>query len=154
MGGFIVWLVVTAGLILLGYLVGRAREGAHLADLDRREAAAAGVTVVDVKQVPPGFSAGDGRLVMGEVVIASDYFKSLMAMFRNIIGGEVKTYQTMLSRARREAKMRMIEEAQALGADLILNVRFEWSDVGPKSASAEIFCYGTAITPGGGGSVV
>jgi uncharacterized protein YbjQ (UPF0145 family) len=146
MQGLIVSVVVTGGFILLGYLVGRAREARHLADLDRREADAAGVTVVDVKQIPPGFSAGGGRLVMGEVVIASDYFKTFMAMLRNLIGGEVKTYQTLLSRARREAKMRMIEEAQALGSDLVVNVRFEWSDVGPRIASTEIFCYGTAIT--------
>lgn len=147
MQGLVFSVAITLGFILLGYFVGRSRERRHLEDLDRREAAAAGVTVVDVKQVPPGFSVGDGRLVMGEVVIATDYFKSVMAMLRNIVGGEVKTYQTLLSRARREAKLRMIEEAQALGADLILNVRFEWSDVGPRIASTEIFCYGTAITP-------
>jgi uncharacterized protein YbjQ (UPF0145 family) len=146
MGGLLLSLAVTAGFILLGYLVGRAREAKHLADLDRREAAAAGVTVVDVKQIPPGFAAGGGRLVMGEVVIATDYFKSFMAMLRNIVGGELKSYQSLLSRARREARLRMIEEAQALGADLVVNVRFEWSNVGPKIVSTEIFCYGTAVT--------
>jgi len=146
MGSVLLSLAVTAGFILLGYLVGRSRELKHLSELDRREAAAAGVTVVDVKRVPPGFSAGGGRLVMGEVVIATDYFKSFAAMLRNIVGGEMKAYQTLLSRARREARLRMIEEAQALGADLVVNVRFEWSNVGPKIVSTEIFCYGTAIT--------
>lgn len=145
MGGLILSLAVTAGFILLGFLVGRARERNHLADLDRREAAAASVIVVDVKQLPPGVRAGAGSLVSGEVVIATDYFKSFMAMLRNIIGGEVKTYQTLLSRARREARLRMIEQAQALGSDLVVNVRFEWSNVGPKIVSTEIFCYGTAI---------
>ena len=139
-------LVVTGGLILLGFLVGRSRERRHLADLNRREAAAASVMVVDVKQPPPGAAVGGGALVMGEVVIAADYFKSFGAMLRNLLGGELKTYQTMLSRARREARLRMIEQAQALGSDLIVNVRFEWSDVGPRIASAEIFCYGTALT--------
>jgi uncharacterized protein YbjQ (UPF0145 family) len=144
--GLILSLGITIGLIVLGYLVGTARERSHLADLDRREAAAASVTVIDVKQLPPGMQAGAGHLVSGEVVIAADYFKAVMAALRNLIGGEVKTYQTMLSRARREARLRMIEQAQQLGSDLVINVRFEWSDVGPKSASAEIFCYGTAIT--------
>lgn len=146
MGGLVLSLLITGGLILLGYIVGTARERRHLADLDRREAAAASVTVVDVKQLPPGVQAGGGRLVSGEVVIAADYFKAVAAAIRNLIGGEVKTYQTMLSRARREARLRMIEQAQQLGSALVINVRFEWSDVGPKSASAEIFCYGTAIT--------
>lgn len=144
--GALVPLGITLGLILLGYIVGTARERRHLADLDRREAAAASVTVVDVKQLPPGLQAGAGALVSGEVVIATDYFKAVAAAIRNILGGEVKTYQTMLSRARREARLRMIEEAQQLGSELVINVRFEWSDVGPRSASAEIFCYGTAIT--------
>jgi len=146
MGALVLPLAITVGLIVLGYVIGTARERSHLADLDRREGAAASVTVIDVKQLPPGMQAGGGCLVSGEVVIAADYFKAVMAGFRNIIGGEVKTYQTMLSRARREARLRMIEQAQQLGSDLVVNVRFEWSDVGPKSASAEIFCYGTAIT--------
>jgi len=144
--GLVLALAITAGLVLLGYLVGSYRERNHLADLDRREVAAASVIVVDVKQTPDGITAGGGQLVAGGVVIAADYFKSFLAAWRNLIGGEVKTYQTMLSRARREARLRMIEEARALGSELVVNVRFEWSDVGPRTASAEILCYGTAIT--------
>ncbi len=138
---------ITLGLILLGWVVGRIRERQHLVELDQREAAAASVTVVDVKTMPAGTDAAGGALVMGEVVIAADYFKTFAASLRNIVGGEVKAYQTMLSRARREAKLRMIEEAQQLGSELILNVRFEWSAVGPQLPSAEIFCYGTAVIP-------
>ncbi len=138
---------ITVGLIVLGYLVGRIRERRHLAQLDEREAAASSIMVVDVKTLPPTVQASDGRLVMGEVVIAADYFKTFAAGLRNLIGGEVKTYQTMLSRARREARLRMLEEADALGAELVLNVRFEWSEVGPNIPSAEIFCYGTAVIP-------
>ncbi|NNC91052.1 MAG: YbjQ family protein [Acidimicrobiia bacterium] len=148
MSGVLLPLGITLGLILLGYFVGSSRERSHLNDLDRREAASSSVTVIDVKQLPPGMQASSGRLVSGEVVIAADYFKAVMAALRNLIGGEVKTYQTMLSRARREARLRMIEQAQQLGSDLVVNVRFELSDVGPKSASAEIFCYGTAIIAG------
>lgn len=136
---------ITLGLILLGFVVGRIRESRHLADLDRREAAVASVVVVDVKTLPPGIDAADGALVMGEVVIAADYFKTFAAGLRAIIGGEVRSYQTMLSRARREAKLRMIEQAQRLGSDLVVNVRMEWSAVGPQLPSAEIFCYGTAV---------
>ncbi len=140
----VISLFVTVGLVALGFGVGRVRERRHLAELDRREAASP-VVVVDVKTPPPGVEPAAGTLVMGEVVIAADYFKSFAAMFRNILGGEVKTYQSMLNRARREAKLRMADQAQAVGADLVVNVRFEWSDVGPRIPSAEIFCYGTAI---------
>jgi uncharacterized protein YbjQ (UPF0145 family) len=137
----------TLGLILLGFVVGRIREGRHLAELDRREAAAVSVTVVDIKTVPSGIPAASGTLVMGEVVVAADYFKTFAASLRTIIGGEVRSYQTMLSRARREARLRMVEQAQRLGSDLVVNVRFEWSAVGPALPSAEIFCYGTAVLP-------
>ena len=143
----LIGLAVTVGLIILGFVVGRIRENQHLAELDRREAAAASITVIDVKTLPPGIDAAGGVLVMGEVVIAADYFKTFVAALRNIIGGEVRTYQTMLNRARREARLRMTEQAGALGAELVVNVRFEWSDVGPQLPSAEIFCYGTAVIP-------
>lgn len=143
----LIGLAMTLGLITLGYFVGRVLENRHLAELDRREAATASVVVVDVKTLPAAIEAADGSLVMGEVVIASDYFKTFAASLRNIVGGEVKSYQTMLSRARREARLRMVEQAQAVGSELVVNVRFEWSAVGPQLPSAEIFCYGTAVIP-------
>ena len=145
----LVTLAITVGLLMLGFVVGRLRERRHLANLDRREAAAASTTVVDVKALPAGIDATAGALVMGEVVIAADYFKTFVAALRNIIGGEMRTYQTLLSRARREARLRMLEEAHALGAKLVVNVRFEWSAVGPRLPSAEIFCYGTAVVTSG-----
>ena len=138
-------LAITGGLILLGFVVGRSRERAHIADLDRREAATSSILVVDVKSVPPGATAASGTLVSGEVVVAADYFKAIAAALRNLVGGELRSFQTLLIRARREARLRMIEQAQELGSDTIINVRFEWSDVGPRGPSAEILCYGTAL---------
>lgn len=143
----LIGLAITLGLLVLGFIVGRILEGRHLAELDQREAATASIVVIDVKTLPPGFEATTGTLVMGEVVIAADYFKTFAASLRTIVGGEVKAYQTMLTRARREARLRMVEQARALGAELVINVRFEWSEVGPQLPSAEIFCYGTAIIP-------
>ena len=124
-------LAITLGLIALGFFAGRVLESRHLAELTQREAATASIVVVDVKTLPPGMEAATGTLVMGEVVIASDYFKTFAASLRNIVGGEVKSYQTMLSRARREARLRMVEQARDLGSNLVVNVRFEWSAVGP-----------------------
>ena len=100
---------------------------------------------VDVQSVPGGVPATGGTIVLGEVVIASDYFKTFVAWLRKLFGGELRTYETMMSRARREAKLRMLEQADDFGAELVVNVRFEWSDVGPRMPSAEILCYGTAI---------
>ncbi len=54
---------------------------------------------------------------MGSVVIATDYFKVFAAGLRNLFGGEMKTYRTLMGRARREAIVRMLEQAQELGGD-------------------------------------
>ena len=145
MTGLLIALAITVGLLALGYLVGSWRERRHLISLDAREQEMASMLVLDTKKIPPGITAVDGRLVMGEVVIAADYFKTFAAGLRNLIGGEVRTYQTMLSRARREARLRMLEAARALGATTVINIRFQWSDVGPNVPSAEMFCYGTAV---------
>ncbi len=147
--GSLIGLLIFVGVIALGFIVGSARERRHLADLDRREAEVSSMMLLDVKQPPPGIQAAGAALVMGEVVIAADYFKTVAAGIRNLLGGEVRTYQTLLIRARREAKLRMIEEARALHSNLVINVRFEWSTVGPRLPSAEIFCYGTAVIPTG-----
>jgi uncharacterized protein YbjQ (UPF0145 family) len=143
----LIWLVVTFGLIALGFFVGKARERRHFAELDRREEATADVVVVDVKSVP-GAPANDARLVMGEAVVAADYWKTFAAGIRNLFGGEVRSYNSMLERGRREARLRMVEEAQAMGSSLIVNARYVTSNIGPSLPSAEVFCYGTAVLPG------
>jgi uncharacterized protein YbjQ (UPF0145 family) len=66
-----------------------------------------------------------------------------MAGFRNLVGGEVHEYSKLLGESREQAIDRMIEEAQALGADAIIGVRFQTSMV--MSGAAEMLCYGTAV---------
>jgi uncharacterized protein YbjQ (UPF0145 family) len=66
-----------------------------------------------------------------------------MAVFRNLVGGEVHEYSKLLGESREQAVDRMIEEAQALGADAIIGVRFQTSMV--MSGAAEMLCYGTAV---------
>jgi uncharacterized protein YbjQ (UPF0145 family) len=66
-----------------------------------------------------------------------------MAGFRNIAGGEVHEYSKLLGESREQAVDRMIEEAQALGADAVIAVRFQTSMV--MTGAAEMLCYGTAV---------
>jgi uncharacterized protein YbjQ (UPF0145 family) len=66
-----------------------------------------------------------------------------MAMLRNLTGGEVREYTKMLAEAREQAIDRMIEEAQVLGADAIVCMRFQTAEV--MSGAAEMLCYGTAV---------
>jgi uncharacterized protein YbjQ (UPF0145 family) len=89
-------------------------------------------------------------MVGGQVVVATDYFKTFVTALRNIVGGEMRAAQTLLSRARREAILRMIGEARRLGATEVHNVRFAFCNItqlsGNKGAMAvEIYAYGTAV---------
>lgn len=92
----------------------------------------------------------ESQLFVGSVVIASDYFKSFAAGLRNLVGGRVIVYESLLDRGRREAVLRMKEDAIAWGATQIVNVRFETSSIGgqsskSKNAMVEVMAYGTAI---------
>ena len=66
-----------------------------------------------------------------------------MAQFRNIAGGEVHEYSKLLGESREQAIDRMIEEAEALGANAVIGVRFQTSMV--MQGAAEMLCYGTAV---------
>lgn len=82
-------------------------------------------------------------LVRGNTIRARHLGKDIMAVLRNVTGGEVKEYTKMLAESREQAIDRMVEEAQALGADAIVGLRFQTSMV--MSGAAEMLCYGTAV---------
>ena len=82
-------------------------------------------------------------MVRGSSIRARHIGLDLMAVLRNVAGGEVKEYTKMLAEAREQAMDRMIEEAQALDADGIVGVRFQTSMV--MAGAAEMLCYGTAV---------
>ena len=77
-------------------------------------------------------------IVVGETVIATDYLKSFLARLRNIFGGEIRSYRTLLERARREALLRIVEEARGMGYNAVCNVRFETADVGGNSTMRKV----------------
>ena len=91
------------------------------------------------------------RLVAGNVVISVDYFKRFVAGLRSLVGGRVIVYETLLDRARREAILRMKEEAKRHGARLVFNVKLETASIskGRKNTigSVEVLAYGTALIP-------
>jgi uncharacterized protein YbjQ (UPF0145 family) len=92
-----------------------------------------------------------GTLVVGSVVIAEDYFKRVAAGLKSLVGGNIRSYESLLERGRREAIVRMKQEARRLGATEVVNVRLEtaslsedWSGRRPMF-SAEFIAYGTAL---------
>jgi uncharacterized protein YbjQ (UPF0145 family) len=82
-------------------------------------------------------------LVQGSSVRAKHAGRDIMAGFKNIFGGELKAYTELLQESREEAMARMQQQALAVGAHAILNVRFSTSSV--AQGAAEIFVYGTAV---------
>lgn len=82
-------------------------------------------------------------LVQGSTVRAKHVGKDFMAGLKNIVGGELKGYTELLNEAREEAIERMKAQAQAVGANAILNVRFSTSSI--TQGAAELFAYGTAV---------
>jgi len=82
-------------------------------------------------------------LVRGNTIQAKSIGRDIVAGLRNVVGGEIKEYTNMLSEAREIALKRMIDKAEKLGADAVINVRFMTSAV--MASAAEILAYGTAV---------
>lgn len=82
-------------------------------------------------------------LVRGNTIRARHVGRDIMAVFRNIAGGEVYEYTKMLAEAREQAIDRMLEDAATLGADAVVGMRFQTSMI--MTGAAEMLCYGTAV---------
>lgn len=141
---------LTLFLLALGFSVGGFRERRHMRQLDEREAAARDIKVTNLKTVSAPETVIRAQLVTGNVVIATDYFKTFLTALRNLVGGEMQSVRRLMIRARREALMRLLEEARGIGATEVWNVRFQFCNVqqmsGNKGAmSVELYAYGTAI---------
>jgi uncharacterized protein YbjQ (UPF0145 family) len=82
-------------------------------------------------------------MVQGSTVRAKHAGRDIMAGFKNIFGGELKGYTELLSESREEAIDRLKQQAAALGANAVINVRFSTSSI--AAGASEIFVYGTAV---------
>jgi uncharacterized protein YbjQ (UPF0145 family) len=139
-------------ILVFAYFIGTAIEKKHYRRILAREENVRGFPVVTFATLPDDWRVGSVELVTGSVVISVDYFKRIIASLRSLIGGRVKTYEPLLDRARREALLRMIEDAQARGYDAVVNVRLETSRLansrrdGKGIAGVEMLAFGTAIT--------
>lgn len=147
--GFIYFLI----LLALGYGFGRYAENRHYHSIREREKIFRGkMLLIPGKHPPADFGSQNSQLVSGSVVISVDYFKRLLAALRIFFGGRVKSYETLLDRARREAILRMQQQARELGSSVVLNIKLETASIskGRKDTigSVEVLAYGTAMIPG------
>lgn len=137
-------------LLALGYGFGQYAEKRHYRSIIEREGHFNGLPAI-ASRIPPTDNVYDQQLVTGSVVVSVDYFKRFLATLRNLFGGRVTAYETLLDRARREALLRMKAQAEAAGARLVFNVKYETASIskGRRNAigSVEVLAYGTALIP-------
>lgn len=99
--------------------------------------------VVTTPDVPGARIAETLGLVRGNTIRTRHVGIDIVATLRNLVGGEVREYTKMMAEAREQAIDRMVEEAEALGADAVVMVRFQTIEM--MRGAAEMLCYGTAV---------
>ncbi len=144
-------LIVLVVLLALGYFFGRYSEKRHYKSIIKREKQYRHIPVI-ASRVPPLTERPNATmLVAGSVVVSVDYFKRFLASLRTLVGGRIVSYESLLDRARREAILRMKEEANNMGADKVFNIKFETASISKnakgKIGSIEVLAYGTAFIP-------
>jgi len=137
-------------LLAVGLTSGSIVESRHYQSIEKREQWSRRIAVVTAEHLYDDAQVRKVKMVQGNAVISLDYFKRFLAWLRGIVGGRVSAYETLVDRARREATLRMKEEAR--GATIIVNARIETSNVGARDSndgggigSVEALAYGTAI---------
>lgn len=136
-------------LLCIGYFVGSFLEKRHFKEIKQRERQTLHVPTITfgAKNIP---QANEATLFLGSVVISADYFKMFASALRNLVGGRVVVYESVLDRGRREAILRMKEQAISWGATQVINVRLETASIGNQTGgkglvAIEVIAYGTGI---------
>ncbi len=142
-------IIIPLSFVLVCFFIGKGIELHHFKKLAEREQQFSGIIVTNLKTVPPQYANAQPILVMGSAVIATDYFKVFAAGLRKLFGGEMKSYVTLMERARREAVVRMLEQAAQQGASAVWNIRYETCTTHgqhrKKPGGVEVLAYGTAL---------
>lgn len=150
LGGETLWDIIstnglqTIAIGALGWTIATLLERRHTAYMNDREKLLKDIKISTNKEA--GEDAETGIMIYGSVVVAHDFFRTLVIQFRKIIGGNIKAYERLVARGRREAFIRMREDARLRGFDRVINVRFAGSHVSGRFISAvEMVAYGTGI---------
>ncbi|HFD13328.1 MAG TPA: heavy metal-binding domain-containing protein [Crenotrichaceae bacterium] len=136
-------------LLLAGYFFGKRAETKHFKSIIQREKKYRRLLCFSERLPQAQTKPVKVALVGGNVVIANDYFKQVGARLRNFFGGRMTSYESLIERARREAILRMKEDASKLGASSVINVKIETASISKggrgQIGSVEAYAYGTAI---------
>lgn len=139
-------------VLLVTYFIGSMLERRHYQRILRREHDYRNFPVVNFEFIDDAWQIESTVLAQGSMVVSVDYFKRFVAGLRGLIGGPLKTYEPLLDRARREAVLRMIEDARRQDCSAVINVRLETSRIAnatrgnrDRLAGVEMLAYGTGI---------
>lgn len=134
-------------LLLVGYGFGKLAEKKHYKSIIKREKQLNTIPTASTR-LPPDIHYKQ-VLVSGNIVVANDYFKLFVAGLKSLFGGQLNTYESLLDRGRREAILRMKQQAKEHNAKLVINVKLMTTNLsmsqGKKSGSLEVYAYGTAL---------
>jgi uncharacterized protein YbjQ (UPF0145 family) len=141
-------LSILIGLTVTGYVIGQYLERRHYRSIEQRERDIINLITTSSKH-PIGEIPSEVRaeVVKGACVISPDYFKRFVARLRQLFGGNVRSYETLIDRARREAVLRLKESCT--DASQVINLRIETSSItkGRRNevGSIEVLAYATAL---------
>ena len=137
-------------LLIVAYFTGAVLERRHYESIRERELRCRSLPAITFRSVPPGWKTSECTLITGSVVISVDYFKRFLSGLRMIFGGRVTAYETLLDRARREALLRLKEDAVERGYHAVVNVRLETCRIAnarnsERTAGLEVLAFGTGL---------
>jgi len=144
-------LIVILVLLIIGYGFGQHAEKKHFRKIKEREndSRYRNLAAFSSRFPPHDRKIDRAHLVSGNVVVSIDYFKSFAAGLRGLIGGRINSFETLIERARREAILRMKEDAMEQGFEQIFNVKLETSSISKgrknKLGTVEVYAYGTGL---------
>ncbi len=143
---FIIPLLVILGAWLINVLVRRS-QNRYLAEQEQHFRGK--IRLTNLRHYPEG-KCRDAALVTGSAAIANNYFVSFWAGLKHVFGGEMKGYTSLCTVAHRLCLVRLMQEAEAMGANAIYNVRFETASIlsannRKQMGGVELIAYGTAV---------
>lgn len=133
-------LIITAIGIIVGYL----RERRFLRHLEAREAALSDIRLLTTKR-PESESDELVGYVECSIVLSRDLFRTFFVFLRRVFGGNIKGFERLADMARREAMIRLKEDAAIRGGNLVINVRVQTLSLSRQSPMVEAVAYGTAL---------
>jgi uncharacterized protein YbjQ (UPF0145 family) len=147
----LIQLGVAVALLAIAFVSGRRAERRHYRSIREREVELQRLPAVTFRQIPNAWAVDEVGLVSGSVVVSIDYFKRFVAGLRTLVGGPIRGYETLLDRARREAILRLKEQARERGFQAVVNVRVETTRIarargdGKGTSGVEVLAFGTGL---------